>query len=69
MPGVLPHGRCVVKRAPVRQRRTTADGRRFVNVVCPVCDRRHWLPESNTGICPRRSGHFTIAPTLKEREK
>ena len=46
--------------AQIRQRRTLADGRRLVNVVCPVCDRRHWLPASGVGKCPRRPGRFTI---------
>lgn len=51
-----------MKRATIRQRRTLADGRRLINVVCPVCDGRHWLPANTTeSDCPRRSGVFTVA--------
>jgi hypothetical protein len=50
-----------MKRATVRQRRTLADGRRLVNVVCPYCQHRHWLPEAATGFCTRRNSNFTIA--------
>ena len=56
-----------MKSAIVRQRRTLGDGRRFVNVVCPVCDRRHWLPATDTGRCPRKPGRFTIATTERGR--
>jgi hypothetical protein len=61
-------GSSVVKRAVVRQRRTLGDGRRLVNVVCPFCEGRHWLPASATGSCPRRStpAAFTIADTPKK---
>jgi hypothetical protein len=50
-----------MKAATVRARRRLADGRRLVDVVCPHCDRRHWLPEAATGFCPRRNYPFTIA--------
>jgi hypothetical protein len=51
-----------VKRAKIAQRRTLADGKTVVYVVCPLCDHRHWLPLSHTGECPRRRpGRFTIA--------
>ena len=50
-----------IKTAQVRQRRTLADGRRLVNIVCPICDRRHWIQASGSGKCPRRPGRFTIA--------
>ena len=56
-----------MKSGIVRQRRTLGDGRRFVNVVCPVCDRRHWLPATDTGRCPRKPGRFTIATTERGR--
>lgn len=46
--------------AQVRQRRTTPNGTRSVNVVCPVCDRRHWVRDGATGKCPRKTGAFTI---------
>lgn len=50
-----------MNRAAVRARRTLADGRRLVNIVCPVCDGRHWLPAADTvGRCPRKPGSFTI---------
>jgi hypothetical protein len=49
------------KPAQIRQRRTLADGRRLVNVVCPVCDHRHWIPVTSMGKCPRRHASFTIA--------
>ena len=50
-----------MKRAIVKQRRTLGDGRRFVNVACPVCDHRHWMPTADTGCCPRKPGSFAIA--------
>jgi hypothetical protein len=51
-----------MNRAIVKQRRTLGDGRPFVNIVCPVCDHRHWLPATDdTGQCPRKPGSFTIA--------
>ena len=54
------------KRAIIRERRTLADGRRFVNVICPLCDRRHWIPaDDDTGRCPRRLGGFTISADKK----
>lgn len=49
-----------VKRAKVVHRRTLADGKIVVRIVCPVCDHRHWLPASKVGHCPRRCGKFTI---------
>lgn len=49
------------KTAKIRQRRTLADGSRLVNIVCPVCDHRHWIPAAGVGNCPRRTGSFTIA--------
>ena len=48
------------KRAKVIAHRTLADGRRFVCVVCCVCDRRHWLPDRPDGRCPRKPGQFTM---------
>lgn len=50
-----------MKRAKVVHRRTLADGRLIVRIVCPVCDHRHWLPLSTVGHCPRRCGKFTIS--------
>ncbi len=49
-----------VKRAAVRGRRTDPAGQTLVNIVCPQCGGRHWLPADNTGRCPRRGGSFTI---------
>lgn len=50
-----------MKTATVRQRRTLNDGRRVVNVVCPVCDHRHWIRDTvGTTQCPRRPGRFTV---------
>jgi hypothetical protein len=49
-----------MRRATVRGRRTDIDGRRLVNVVCPVCDHRHWIPDAGTGECSRRPGSFTV---------
>jgi hypothetical protein len=49
------------KPARIRQRRTLADGRKLINVVCPLCDRQHWMREADVGDCPRRPGRFTIA--------
>jgi hypothetical protein len=60
-----PEGGGTVKRAKVCQRRRLADGRIMVNVVCPVCDHRHWLPVTATGECPRRSGRFTISEAVR----
>lgn len=57
-----------MKRALIRQRRTLADGRRLVNVVCPLCDGRHWLPaDTTTHHCPRRPGTFTLAERTPTR--
>ncbi len=50
-----------MKRAKITQRRTLADGKLMVNVVCPVCEHRHWLPVTTVGHCPRRPGRFAIA--------
>lgn len=50
-----------MKRAPVRQRRTLADGRRLLCVACPVCDGRHWLPVAEFGTCPRKPGRAPFA--------
>lgn len=51
-----------MKRAAIRQRRTLADGRKFVCVVCPICQHRHWVPaDTSTSDCPRRPGTFTLA--------
>lgn len=51
-----------MKRATVRQRRTLADGRRLLQIVCPICDGRHWVPaDTTTSDCPRRPGTFTLA--------
>lgn len=54
-----------MKAAIVKRRRRLADGRRFVSVVCPACDGRHWIPDSGTGQCPRRPVTFTIAHPRK----
>lgn len=52
-----------MKRAIVRQRRRLAEGRHLLQVVCPVCDGRHWLPAADTiAACPRRPGTFAITP-------
>ena len=50
-----------MKAAIVNQRRTLADGRRFLQIVCPCCDHRHWLPEAANGYCFRRNSTFAIA--------
>lgn len=49
-----------MKRAKIVHRRTLADGSTVVNVCCPVCDRRHWLPLAAVGHCPRKCGRFAI---------
>ena len=49
-----------MKAAKVVARRQLGDGRRLVQVVCPQCDGRHWLPAVGTGACPRKPGAFTI---------
>lgn len=57
-----------MKRATIRQRRTLADGRRLVQVVCPVCDGRHWVPaDLSTSDCPRRPGAFTLVTERTSR--
>lgn len=53
-----------MKRASVRRRRRDPSGRLLLNVVCPICDHRHWLPDGATGACTRRSGTFAIATTI-----
>lgn len=51
-----------MKHAVIRQRRTLSDGRRLVQIVCPHCDTRHWLPsDTETSTCPRRPGDFKIS--------
>lgn len=44
-------------RAIIRRRRTLADGRRLVNVVCPVCDGRHWISADAGGCHVATQGH------------
>jgi len=51
------------KTAVVRQRRTLADGRRLICIVCPLCEHRHWQQADEPGHCPRRGGTFAIATT------
>ncbi len=50
-----------MKRAKVLHRRTLPDGSTIVRVVCPVCDHRHWIPQTAIGHCPRRVGKFVIS--------
>lgn len=46
-----------MKTATVKQRRTAPDGRRMVNVNCPACGHRHWLPETVDPVrCPLKLG-------------
>lgn len=56
-----------MKRAVVRQRRRDDSGRELLNVVCPRCDGRHWIPTAATGRCPRKTtaAAFAIANTPK----
>jgi hypothetical protein len=51
-----------MKAATIKRRRRLADGRKFIQICCPYCQRRHWLPESATGSCPRRNSDFSITP-------
>jgi hypothetical protein len=50
-----------MKAATVKQRRRLVDGHRLIQVVCPHCEHRHWLPEAATGWCSRRNSTFTVA--------
>jgi hypothetical protein len=53
-----------MKTATIKQRRTHRDGRRLVNVLCPACQHRHWMPETTEPVrCPLKIGKqpFTIA--------
>jgi hypothetical protein len=50
-----------MKAATVKQRRRLADGRRLIQIVCPHCSHRHWLPEAAIGFCTRRNSEFAIA--------
>jgi hypothetical protein len=50
-----------VKRATVKGRRTLGDGRRLINIACPVCNGMHWMAAAESGRCPRKPGSFTIA--------
>jgi hypothetical protein len=56
-----------LKRAVIRARRRLADGRRLIQIVCPHCEHRHWLPEAVTGFCPRRTSTSTFTITAAER--
>jgi hypothetical protein len=57
----------VTRAAVVRARRRLADGRKLLQIVCPACDHRHWLPEAATGLCARRNSTFTIAAVAELR--
>ena len=53
-----------MKTATITQRRTHRDGRRLVNVLCPACQHRHWMPETTEPVrCPLKIGKqpFLIA--------
>jgi hypothetical protein len=50
-----------MKAAAVRARRRLADGRKLIQVVCPVCSHRHWTQEATIGFCSRRNSTFAIA--------
>lgn len=50
-----------MKAAKVIARRRTPSGDIAIQIVCPVCDRRHWLPMADEGQCPRRFGRFAIS--------
>jgi hypothetical protein len=52
--------------AVVRARRRLADGHLLVQVACPHCSHRHWVPEAATGFCPRKPGTFTITDPRNE---
>lgn len=54
-----------MKRAKVIARRQLADGRRLLQIACPVCSHRHWLPATATGRCPRKPGTFTVTERTK----
>lgn len=48
-----------MKRAKTTATRRLADGRKLSQIVCPVCDHRHWVPADRAmHVCPRRSGTF-----------
>jgi len=52
-----------MKHAIVRQRRTLRDGRQLVNIVCPICDHRHWIPaDANVGDCPTQPDRLDTTP-------
>jgi hypothetical protein len=50
-----------MRAATVKQRRRLADGHLLVQVACPHCEHRHWLPEAATGFCTRRNSTFSVA--------
>ena len=50
-----------MKAAVIRARRRLADGRRMLQVVCPLCEHRHWMPEAPVGFGGRRQAGFPIA--------
>lgn len=46
-----------MKTAIVKQRRTGRDGRRMVNINCPLCQHRHWVADTDDPICcPIKTG-------------
>lgn len=59
-----------MKRAKVHTQRRLADDRRMVQIVCPVCDGRHWMRAAAGDIahCPRGlPGQFIIGAKKRKR--
>ena len=44
-----------MKSAVVKRRRTDPAGRKQINIVCPTCNKRHWIHVADTAQCPRRT--------------
>jgi hypothetical protein len=52
-----------MKTAIIQQRGRNTAGHSMVRVICPTCDRGHWLPaDQPITSCPRRpkSARYTI---------
>ena len=43
--------------------------RDLVDINCPICKSRHWIPNRETGMCPRRRGPAFVIRQANSKEK